>query len=41
MDRHQEGRDQRDAHAVEHVEAQERSGPDEAPAQETESRVVG
>src|SRR5437879_3832555 len=40
MDRHQEGGDERNSHAVQHVEAQERSGPDEPATEKREPRVV-
>src|SRR5262249_50010478 len=39
--RHQEGCHQRDPDAVEHVEAQERAGADEAAAEKPEPRIVG
>src|SRR5262245_976291 len=39
--RHEERGDERDAHAVEDVEAQERAGADEAAAEQSEPGVVG
>src|SRR5262245_31647140 len=41
VDRHQEGRDERDPDAVEDVEAQERARANEASAEQAEARVVG